>query len=209
MRLDIERLKKLNSLAGELKHQGIAHNHEDAALLAVTMIGEEGEQCLSNMHINEDQSLVIQEIMKDKPIKTQMQKSEVLASSEQQTSVQQSALLVSSLSKAEIKTEMETVMQNFANALVQEFTALQHIIHEQNAQLSQVMEELHALQLQKQQPSTMVVQEQVPVQRTLQQPTQPVQNTPAASASGNPRTGTFATEDVSIEKMFYFGSKKS
>ncbi len=67
MCLDIERLKKLNALAGELKHQGIASNHEDAAFLAVTMVGESEEQALSDMHINDDQSLVIREIIKDKP----------------------------------------------------------------------------------------------------------------------------------------------
>ena len=65
--MDIERLKKLNALAGELKHQGIASNHEDAAFLAVTMVGESEEQALSDMHINDDQSLVIREIIKDKP----------------------------------------------------------------------------------------------------------------------------------------------
>lgn len=208
MRLDIERLKKLNSLAGELKHQGIAHNHEDAAFLAVTMVGEEGEQCLSDMHINDDQSLVMREFIKDKPAKAEVLKSSISVSSEQQTIAEQpTASVISSINKAEIKAEMENVMQNFANALVQEFTALQHTVQEQNAQLSQIMGELHALQLQKQQPA-MVVQEQVPVQRTLQQPTQPVQSTPAAQAAANPRTGTFATDDVSIEKMFYFGSKK-
>lgn len=205
MRLDIERLKKLNSLAGELKHQGIAHNHEDAAFLAVTMVGEEGEQCLSDMHINEDQSLVMREFIKDKPAKAEGLKPSAFVSSEQPIAEQSAAPVVSGMSKADV----ENVLQNFANSLVQEFTALQHTVQQQNAQLSQLMEELHALQLQKQQLQTVVVQEQVPVQRTLQQPTQPVQSTPAAPAADNPRTGTFATEDVSIEKMFYFGSKKS
>ena len=36
--MDIERLKKLNMLAGELKHQGIAHDHEDAALKTFSVI---------------------------------------------------------------------------------------------------------------------------------------------------------------------------
>ncbi|MBI5072544.1 hypothetical protein HZA99_01875 [Candidatus Woesearchaeota archaeon] len=207
--MDIERLKKLNSLAGELKHQGIAHNHEDAAFLAVTMVGEEGEQCLSDMHINEDQSLVMREFIKDKPAKAEVLKPFVSVSSEQQIIAEQPTASAVSMNKDEIKAEMENVLQNFANALVQEFTALQQTVQQQNAQLIQLMEELHALPLQKQQQPTMVVQEQVPVQRTLQQPTQPVQSTPVAPAAGNPRTGTFATEDVSIEKMFYFGSKKS
>lgn len=186
--MDIERLKKLNSLAGELKHQGIAQNYEDAAFLAVTMVGEESEQCLSDMHINDDQSLVVREIIKDQPIKAE-----------------QRSVVVQGMSKAEV----EGVLQNFANALAREFTSLQQTVQQQNAQLVQLTEQLIALQsLQKQQP--VMVQEHVPVQRTLQ-PVQPTQQETAAASTGagNPRTGTFATEDVSIEKMFYFGSKKS
>ncbi len=206
MRLDIERLKKLNSLAGELKHQGIAQNHEDAAFLAVTMVGEEGEQCLSDMHINDDQSLVIREIIKDKPAsKAEGLKPAVSISPAQQSLAEEhagSAAPVSGMSKEEV----ENVLQNFANALAHEFTVLQETVQQQHAQLAQLVEQIRALQLRQTQPQQ-VDQEQVPVQRTLQQPTQ--SQSTFSQTTANPRTGTFAADDVSIEKMFYFGSKKS
>lgn len=180
--LDIERLKRLNILAGELKQQGIAHNHEDAAVLAVSMVGEEEEQCLSDMHINEDQSLMFKEIVKNKPV------------------VKHQEVVSEGISRG----EAELLFQNFANALVHEFTALQQKIEHTNAQINEVTEHLAKMQsaLQSIQiPKTQQVQEQVPVQRTLEQPvSQPV-------ASGHPRTGNFATDDVCIEKMFYYGKK--
>ncbi len=188
MWLDIERLKKLNSLAGELKHQGIAIDHEDAAFLAVTMVGEEGEQCLADMHINENQSLVMREIIKDKHYPdTEVQKQ------------------VQGMSKV----EAQAVLQEFATVIVQELNTLQQKFDQHNARLAKMIEEVTALQLQSlQTKQETVVQEHVPVQQTLQQPMQQAQSVAAQGAS-NPRTGTFAAEDVSIEKMFYFGSKKS
>lgn len=187
MLLDIERLKKLNSLAGELKHQGIAHNHEDAAFLAVTMVGEQEEQCLSDMHINDDQSLVIREIIKAKPVKPQ------------EESITQSAEGTLDIMTKE---DVQQILQSFATQIVSEFNSLQEKIEQNNAQINQLVQKISALQSSAQKQ----VQEQVPVQRTLHaQPTQPVAAEPAAV---NPRTGNFATDDVSIDKMFYFGNKK-
>ncbi len=186
--MDIERLKKLNSLAGELKHQGIAHNHEDAAFLAVSMVGEQEEQCLSDMHINDDQSLVVRELIKVKPIKPQ------------EEGVKQSA---GGMLDIMTKEDMQQILQSFATQIVSEFNSLQEKIEQNNAQINQLVQKISALQSSTQKQ----VQEQVPVQRTLHaQPTQPVVAEPAAA---NPRTGNFATDDVSIDKMFYFGNKKS
>lgn len=195
--MDIERLKKLNILAGELKQQGIAHDHEDAAVLAVSMVGEEEEQCLSDMHINEDQSLMFKEIVKNKPvIKHEVIPEQKIFHEEKEAS----APIVQGISRQEV----ENIFQNFANALVHEFTALQQKIEHTNAQLSEVTDHLAKMQSSMQSiqiPKTQPVQEQVPVQRTLEQPvSQPV-------ASGHPRTGNFATDDVCIEKMFYYGKK--
>ncbi len=187
--MDIERLKKLNSLAGELKHQGIAHDHEDAAYLAVSMVGEEEEQCLSDMHLNENQSLMIQEIIKDKHI----QKSEhhVEHNAEENQRVLPQQIIQQGMNKQEV----EAVLQNFATTLVAEFNTLHAQLEQNNALLAKLLSQGA--------PAAVQNQEQVPVQRTLpQEPTQP------AVSTANPRTGNFATEDVSIEKMFYFGSKK-
>lgn len=192
IKIDIERLKKLNLLAGELKHQGIAQNNEDAAALAVTMVGEEEEQCLADMHINDNQSLMIKEIIKNKPELKEATK-ETAQEAQQQIPI---VPVVQGLSRS----EMETILQDFATAFAHEFTLLQQKIEETNTQLKQILNS----QLSQLSQSTVqnIVQEQVPVQRTLEQ--QPISQ---PTAPVHPRTGNFATDDVSIEKMFYFGKK--
>lgn len=184
IKIDIERLKKLNSLAGELKQQGIAQNHEDAAALAVAMVGEDEEQCLADMHINDTQSLMIKEIIKNKP--------ELKGATKEPVQEAQKPI-VHGLSRAEI----EAILQDFANVFAHEFTLLQQKLEETNIQLKQILNsQLSQSTVQN------IVQEQVPVQRTLEQ--QPVSQ---QAAPVHPRTGNFATDDVSIEKMFYFGKK--
>lgn len=190
--MDIERLKKLNMLAGELKHQGIAQDHEDAAYLAVSMVGEDEERCLSNMHLNEDQSLMIKEIIKEKPVhRTEQQFEENSQIFHQQPQSIQSGMN---------KDDVEHILQNFASTLVAEFNTLHAQLEQNTAQLQKLMEHMSTVSVQ---PVQKIQQEQVPVQKTLpQEPTQP------AAQAANPRTGNFATDDVSVEKMFYFGSKK-
>ncbi len=190
--MDIERLKKLNSLAGELKHQGIAHNHEDAAYLAVTMVGEDEEKCLSDMHLNEDQSLMIKEIIKENPVHKTEQRFE---ESQRVFSRQPTQAGMS-------KEDVEHVLQNFASTLVAEFNTLHAQLEQNTAQLQKLMQLMSAVSASPVQKTQQIQQEQVPVQKTLpQEPTQ-------AAQTANPRTGNFATDDVCIEKMFYYGSKK-
>ena len=205
--MDIERLKKLNALAGELKHQGIASNHEDAAVLAVTMIGEQEEQCLSDMHINDDQSLVIREIIKDKQqVKHEEHIEEIKR--EQTTLQSQTASedvakqIQQSMKNVMTRDETQAIMQSFATQIVNEFNALQQKIEQNNAQLAKLAQQLSGLSLSQQRPT-----QEVPVQRTIQD-TQPTQPAAQPQSAGNPRTGSFAANDVAIEKMFYFGAKR-
>ena len=203
--MDIERLKKLNALAGELKHQGIASNHEDAAFLAVTMVGESEEQALSDIHINDDQSLVIREIIKDKP---QVKHEEHIEVKQEQTTVQSqpsedvAKQIQLSMKNVMTRDETQAIMQNFATQIVNEFNALQQKIEQNNAQLAKLAQQLSGLSLSQQRPT-----QEVPVQRTIQD-TQPTQPAAQPQSAGNPRTGSFAANDVAIEKMFYFGAKR-
>lgn len=207
MCLDIERLKKLNALAGELKHQGIASNHEDAAVLAVTMVGEQEEQALSDMHINDDQSLVIREIIKDKPqIKHEEyaieQKKEQATMQSQTAAKDVTQYIQQSMKNMMTRDETQAIMQNFTMQIGHEFNALQQKIEQNSAQLARLAQQLSGLSL-SQQRST----QEVPVQRTIQE-TQPTQPAAQPQSAGNPRTGSFAANDVAIEKMFYFGAKR-
>lgn len=210
--MDIERLKKLNSLAGELKHQGIAQNHEDAAYLAVNMVGEAEEQCLSDMHINDDQSLVIREIIKDKPVK----KAEI--HTEHETAQEEQHVVAPVVVQPSItKEDVEQIMQSFATALAVEFTTLQKKVEETNQQLAQLQQKINERPIVQQQtvPQQKMTQfmEEAPVRPQGQEavqtaPIQHIEHPSAAQAAANPRTGSFVTNDVCIEKMFYFGAKR-
>lgn len=207
--MDIERLKKLNALAGELKHQGIANNHEDAAFLAVTMVGETEEQALSDMHINDDQSLVIREIIKERPVLKEQEHLVEQAVKREQTTLQSQAATedVAKYVQQYIKNvmtrdETQAIMQNFATQIVNEFNALQQKLEQNNAQLAKLVQQMNGLSLSQQRPT-----QEVPVQRTIQE-TQPTQSAAQPQSAGNPRTGSFAANDVAIEKMFYFGAKR-
>lgn len=193
-------------MAGELKHQGIASNHEDAAFLAVTMVGESEEQALSDMHINDDQSLVIREIIKDKPqVKHEEHVEEI---KQEQTTLQAqpsedvAKQIQQSMKNVMTRDETQAIMQNFATQIVNEFNALQQKIEQNNAQLAKLAQQLSGLSLSQQRPT-----QEVPVQRTIQD-TQPTQPAAQPQSAGNPRTGSFAANDVAIEKMFYFGAKR-
>lgn len=193
-------------MAGELKHQGIANNHEDAAFLAVTMVGESEEQALSDMHINDDQSLVIREIIKDKPqVKHEEHVEEI---KQEQTTLQAqpsedvAKQIQQSMKNVMTRDETQAIMQNFATQIVNEFNALQQKIEQSNAQLAKLAQQISGLSLLQQRPT-----QEVPVQRTIQD-TQPTQPAAQPQSAGNPRTGSFAANDVAIEKMFYFGAKR-
>ncbi len=209
--MDIERLKKLNALAGELKHQGIASNHEDAAYLAVTMVGESEEQALSDMHINDDQSLIIRQIIKESPqIKHEVQPVEQVGKKEQTTIQSQTVAsediakqIQQSMKNVMTRDETQAIMQSFATQIVGEFNALQQKIEQSNEQLAKLAQQLSKISLSQQR----TTQEQIPVQRTIQE-TQPTQPAAQPQSAGDPRTGSFATNDVAIEKMFYFGTKR-
>ena len=98
--------------------------------------------------------------------------------------------------------ETQAIMQNFATQIVSEFNALQEKIEQSNAQLAKLAQQISGLSLSQQRPT-----QEVPVQRTIQD-TQPTQPAAQPQSAGNPRTGSFAANDVAIEKMFYFGAKR-
>jgi len=177
--MDIERLKRLNSLAGELKCQGIAANYEDAAYLATAIAGREPEQCLSGMHMSDDQTTMVQEIISNNPIQEQPEQysHEVLEQQTQQP-----------VHQGITKEEVENILQLFANQIAKEITLLQNKV--QNAE-ARVAELNQTFQTQKQQ-----VQQKLPESAVKERTVDPV-----------PQKKEITHEDVSVEKMFYFGKK--
>jgi archaellum component FlaC len=187
--LDIERLKRLNALAGELKGHHIAENYEDAACLAVSMVSQEPETCFTGMHLSDDQSVLVQEIIKEYPQETQKSLNDV------QESVQESRPAQQSLSREEI----EKVLQYFADQFTNEINSLQQKVQHAEAMVAEVSAELRAVKdhVQREQ-----VQSHEPVQSVQKEVMSQV-----PKAEPLPEKQQYMPEDVSVEKMFYFGKK--
>jgi hypothetical protein len=195
--MDVERLKKLNTLAGELKGQGIAGNYEDAAYLATAIHGKEPEACLSGMNMSEAQSTMAQEIMKDHPVQEMPEESEL--PQEQQVlskSVQQVIPQDPGLSKMEV----ENILQAFANQVSKEFSALQQQVQRADAQITELTATVQGL---RQQPGQQVLPISEAAQVAASGPTPSEE-----SKNVQPEIkDQYSSDDVSVEKMFYFGNK--
>ncbi len=197
--MDVERLKRLNTLTGELKGHHIADNYEDAACLAVAMVGQEQEQCLNGMQLSEDQSVLVQEIVKEYPKEYPQETQKYLT--EVQETVQESPPVQSSLSREEI----EKVLQYFADQFTNEINSLQQKMQHAEAMVAEVTAELRTVKEQAQREQVQRGQAQsheVPVQSI-----QNIQNVAAQKVEPHSEKQAYAPEDVSVEKMFYFGKK--
>ncbi len=174
--MDVERLKRLNTLAGELKGQGIVANYEDAAYLATAIHGREPEACLAGIHPSESQSLMMQEIIEHHPVPEE----KLVVGGKSEKPVLQGMA----------REEVERILQVFADQVSKECNILQARLERAEAAIEQLKSN----------------NSQKPEQRTL--PMSPMVETVIESKSAPPQIKqAYTSEDVSVEKMFYFGKK--
>jgi hypothetical protein len=221
--MDIERLKKLNTLAGELKGQGIAGNYEDAAYLATAIHGKEPEACLAGMSMD-DQSTMAQQIMEEHPMPAQSVLEEPAQSvlEEPAQSVLEEPAMGQPVSQGLSKDEVEGILQAFANQVSKEFTVLQQKVTSAEAQISNLTATVQQLRQQPAGQQTLPVSEAAPQQESnAASDSTPSSTNSSQSANGSMSAqGTdshsvkpeikdeYSSNDVSVEKMFYFGNKK-
>lgn len=194
--LDVERLKRLNALAGELKGHHIAENYEDAACLAVAMVSEEPEQCFTGMHLSEAPSVLAQEIVREHPLETQKSLHDVQERVQEQVQVRSSQ---ASLSREEI----EKVLQYFADQFSNEINALQQKMQHAEAMVVEVTAELRAV---KEHAQKVQGQSYDPVQYR-EQSVQKEAPSNVQKTEQSSEKQAYMPEDVSVEKIFYFGKK--
>ncbi|MBN2880738.1 hypothetical protein JXM83_01675 [Candidatus Woesearchaeota archaeon] len=194
--MDIEILKKVNTLAKSLHEQGLAANMDDATKLAQSMVGvKEDDASFTRQSYNtyEQQAVQVempQEEILDEEVETQV-KPIVSNHSEEIT------LLKSEFSKvaSEIKTKIQEVETNSKN----NFNFIQQIgteIDKINGKLNSIEMMLNRLEKQK--------NEQPIIQQ--QQPAPQVQSAPKQES--NARTGDLTPNDINIRNFFYTGSDK-
>ncbi len=194
--MDVERLKRLNALTGELKSHHIAENYEDAACLAVSMVGQEPENCFTGMHLSDDQSVLVQEIVKEYPLETQETQKSLTDVPE---SVHESQPVQQSLGREEV----EKVLQYFADQFTNEINSLQQkiqhaeaMVADVTATLREVKEHMHREHAQSDEPM-----------QSMQQSVQKEAMAKVPKVESLSEKQAYMPEDVSVEKMFYFGKK--
>lgn len=187
IKMDLEKLKKLNQLTKELQKHSFAFN-SDEAFKQAGKVFEETQQELNHMIKDESENKI-----------------SVPVSSEQTKNDQQSDFLIQK--KVEIMLEMNNKkfieeIQNLKQEISNLHLQVQNLKSElQNNVNREINTEHTASPAVKQTVQNEVVQQQEPprVQETVQEkPKDP-----------HPRQGNYTPEDVSIEKMFYYGNKNS
>lgn len=157
MTMDIEKLKRLNDLARNLKKSGFAQTSEEAAQQANDVYGKD-----------------LKDIVPDKP--EPEKSSEPVSEQPEPSPAPDDALF-----EAKMKLLLEMNQKQF-----------QEQISSIRSQLDGLASELASL---KQQVKAPRPEKKVPEQKKL----------PDEKKDSHPRQGEFKSDDVSIEKMFYYG----
>lgn len=185
--IDVIRLQKVNELAKALKMQGIVSTHEEASSLATELAGsKEDDLVFRGMHVDDNSQLVVMQ-------------------EHQQNQQMEGAVPTKVVSTADYytKAEVEQVLQKLADQVCSEVNKWSEQL-EQHAKnitfLHKTIEDLKKGAVIARADETPQTRLNVPnvVQESVVQ--QPAASTPSA------RTGSFNSNDVAIDKFFYFGN---
>ncbi len=206
--MDVEKLKKMNQLAKTLRNQGFVANQDDAAKIAGQIVGRAPEQEIANLKITDDQKMVI----------TDSDTGDVLIkegeTKEEKPEQRHSQVVKDTYSKEEIT----NVLQKFADQFCTEINKITDKVVQQEKMLNEITNALNNLEKptarSEDKPQTTLrtnVPEEkrasAPEQKPVEQP-KPVQQEAPKENGDSPRSGGYSSDDVSVEKFFYFGQKK-
>lgn len=184
--IDVTRLRKVNELARTLRSQGFVANQQEASSLATEIAGDrEYKDVFGGMQVNEKQEMVVN-----------MEEPAVAGDSMPQPALDES--------KYYTKEQVETVLQQFADQVCGQVTLLQEQVKSQQQLISSMQSSMEGLkkgaiiEQKVEQPQTVLNVENTAQEVTASRP-EPVAN--------NPRSGGFTSEDVSVDKIFYFGNR--
>jgi len=178
MFMDVDKLQKMNVLADTLKQHGLAATREDAANLAGSMVGTNEEQGLSRIFVEPEQKVAIQQEENE-------ENDEDMKREEEQ-----------GFGESQVK----NILQNFADQFCAEINKLNDKVAEQSEQIAKfeaVLNNLNSQPAPQQEPAP-EPQQPEPVQQTIE---------PKEEKTESPRSGGYSPNDVSIEKIFYYGQK--
>jgi len=186
--MNVDKLKKMNVLAHTLKQHGLAATREDAANLAGDMVGTNEDEEYSKVFVQPDQSISIHDEEGE-----QMQN--------EQTGEEQKELFD--------EKQVKNILQAFADQFSSEINKMSEKLDSQEERIRKLHEMMNNQPETQQTPEI----EEKPEQTTIiepevrQEPTpEPVQQEQQPQ-SDSPRSGGFNSEDVAIDKFFYYGQK--
>lgn len=186
--MDIEKLKKLNQLTKELQKHSFAFNSDEAFKQAGKVFEETGQKVTQTNDVRENQS-------------------EANTSQTNSSSTIRQAPDESSDFLLQKKIELMLEMNN--KKIAEELQNLRAEIENLQSQIQKFRIELQESAVKSVSSSQETSETQAPVaekQEELQKLNPPSE---PKSQDSHPRQGKYTPEDVSIEKMFYFGNKNS
>jgi hypothetical protein len=207
--MNVEKLRKVNALTETLRKQGIVANTEDAVALAADITGSYEEQQFSQVQVDDEQKIVI----RDQTSGDVLIEEPVLEDTTEEIPVEQDTFT---------REEVINVLQSFADQFIKEVEKVSKRVSEQSKTIAHLQKKVDNLRVVKAQPQPVQpVQENTQteelgsIQHTLNvlgtnpspEPVQAVEEVKpqTTQATPNPRSGNYTADDVSIEKIFYFG----
>jgi hypothetical protein len=203
-KMDIEKLKKVNQLAVTLRQQGLAVGRDDAAKMASSM---------NLNYMDDDLNNIMNTVEK-------VNNKIVINDQEEEPNIEQFKI------QKEVMDEEKVIkiLQTFADQFVTEVNNLNEKILDQNKVINDLTSYVEHLKkqnsyfensLKNMNNQNMSQSMNVMPQETITKPQQPIQENRNLNSfpkteqktSASPRSGNLNSNDVSIEKFFYFGNK--
>ena len=207
--MNVEKLRRVNALTETLRKQGIVANSEDAVALAADITGSYEEQQFAQVQVDDEQKIVIRDqtsgdILIEEP---------TIEDTSEEVPVEHDTFT---------REEVINVLQSFADQFIKEVEKVSKRVSEQSTTIAHLQKKLDNLRVVKAQPQPVQqvqentqIQEEGSIQHTLNvlgtnpshEQIQVVAEEPKSQtkSNNNPRSGNYTEDDVSIEKIFYFG----
>ncbi len=186
--MNVDKLKKMNVLADTLKQHGLAATREDAASMAGDMVGTVDETQFSKVFVEPDQKISIHRDESQETLETEQAAERKVFDEEQ----------------------VKNILQSFADQFSSEINRMTEKLSSQDEMIKELREMLEAKKVAEPAARSRDEESHVQVHVAEEKPAEPMrapQESVQRQAPSSPRSGGFSSEDVAIDKFFYYGTK--
>jgi len=207
--MNVEKLKRMNVLASTLKQQGLAATSEDAAYLANSMVSGKQEEDLDKIFQQADKSVNAEE---DSEEHREEEKSfgeeqikQILQSFSDQFCTELNKLCEKQEQQAKTIAILEEQLQAYQKSEVSEEQLKDTLEPGSEVVVEKESEPQNEMPAENPEPQREMPAENPEPQREL--PVEKTEPAPKEQTRQSPRSGGYNSDDVSIEKFFYYGQK--